>query len=157
MLELHSYRFEYRVSPEEASRSLTGVLARPEWKKIAGDVSTDVVKLHKPMPWWQRRSLEPIFIGHFHREAEWCTLVGRFRMQWDAVIFLIVVFAYLGWRIVDALSQPEEHGGYVAGWRSAELAADFKGIAFMLLLVLILWAFGTNGRKAIVNAIQASI
>jgi hypothetical protein len=58
-----------------------------------------------------------------------------------------------GERAGDVLGRP----GYVAGWRSAELAVDFKGIAFTLLMVVILWVLGTNARKAIINAIQASI
>jgi hypothetical protein len=157
MFELHSYRFEYRVSSENAARSLSRLFARPEWKKVRSDISLQLVKVHKIPAWWWRRSLEPIFVGHFHPKAEGCTLVGRFRMQWDAMILLIAAFAYIGWRILDTTFRPEQREGYVAGWRSAELAVDLKSIAFMLLMVAILWVSGTNARKEIVNALNASV
>jgi hypothetical protein len=78
-------------------------------------------------------------------------------MSWDAVIFLAIAFGYLAYLTIDAALSPEQREGYVTGWRDRELTVDLQGIGFTLLVVLVLWLLGTNARKRIISAIQASI
>jgi hypothetical protein len=157
MLELQPYRFDYRASPEDAARSLTRVLALPEGESITGVVSSEAVKLYKPVPWWSRRSFEPVFVGRFLTTPEGCALVGRFRMAWDGVVFLMVFFSVIGYKTIETALSPEQRSGYISGWRARELAFDLQFIGLTVLLVAVLWIFGTNKRKRIINVVQASI
>lgn len=140
MLELLPYRFDYGTSAEDAAKCVARVLAVPEGT-ITGDVSPEGVKLYERKPsWGNQGGGAPVFVGRFHTKPDGCTLVGRFRMSWDAVILMCAAFGYSAWRTIDTALSPEPREVYATG---------LQGIGFMLLLFVFFWISGTGARKRI--------
>jgi hypothetical protein len=154
---LQQQRFQYASTPEGAAQRLMDVLRKPEWKSIVAKVTPTKVQMYKRLSPLFYNSFNPIFVGRFEPNGNGTVLVGRFRMSWFGICFLVVFFGMIVYNLIDTYLQPEQRPGYVAGWRAAELKWHLEFLGFALLVAIVGWLIGIPNKNAIVRAIKESI